>query len=131
MVLIFHFKCTLKCRLQFLSIWTSLKFCRLVMGSNKETIVKMAICNCIIGKKAMLTSPSRAKCSVCLVFYAVSTAFQFIDGNCIIGKKAMLTSPSRAKCSVCLGFYALSTTFQFIDGNSSQIYVSWTILTIT
>ena len=32
MVLIFHCKCILKCRLQFLSIWTSLKFCRLVMG---------------------------------------------------------------------------------------------------
>ena len=30
--LIFHFKYTLKCRLQFLSIWTSLKFCRLVTG---------------------------------------------------------------------------------------------------
>ena len=29
MALIFHFKCTLKCRLQFVSIWTSLKFCRL------------------------------------------------------------------------------------------------------
>ena len=27
MVLIFHFKCTLKCRLQFVSIWTSLKLC--------------------------------------------------------------------------------------------------------
>ena len=25
MALIFHFKCTLKCRLQFVSIWTSLK----------------------------------------------------------------------------------------------------------
>ena len=32
MTLIFHFKCTLKCRLQFVSISTSLKFCRLVMG---------------------------------------------------------------------------------------------------
>ena len=31
-LLVFHFKCTLKCRLQFISIWTSLKFCRLVMG---------------------------------------------------------------------------------------------------
>ena len=31
MVLIFHFKCTLKCRLQFVLIWTTLKFCRLVM----------------------------------------------------------------------------------------------------
>ena len=31
MALIFHFKCTLQCRLQFVSIWTSLKFCRLVM----------------------------------------------------------------------------------------------------
>ena len=29
MVLIFHFNCTLKCRLQFVSIWTSLKCCRL------------------------------------------------------------------------------------------------------
>ena len=32
MALIFRFQCTLKCRLQFVSIWTSLKFCRLVMG---------------------------------------------------------------------------------------------------
>ena len=32
MVCIFHFKCTLKCRLQFVSISTSLKCCRLVMG---------------------------------------------------------------------------------------------------
>ena len=30
-VLIFHFKCTLKC-LQFISIWTSLKFCHLAMS---------------------------------------------------------------------------------------------------
>ena len=35
-VIIFHFKCTLKCRLQFVSIWTSLKFCRLVMGYEKK-----------------------------------------------------------------------------------------------
>ena len=32
MVLIFHFKCTLKCCQQFVSIWTSLKFCRLFMS---------------------------------------------------------------------------------------------------
>ena len=32
MVLIFHLKYTLKCRLQSVSIWTSLKFCHLVMG---------------------------------------------------------------------------------------------------
>ena len=32
MVLIFHFKSTVKYRLQFVSIWTSLKFCRLGMG---------------------------------------------------------------------------------------------------
>ena len=32
MALIFHFKCTLKCHLHFVSIWTNLKFCRLVMG---------------------------------------------------------------------------------------------------
>ena len=37
--LIFHFKCTLECRLQFLSIWTSLKFCRLVMGYNKSPVI--------------------------------------------------------------------------------------------
>ena len=30
MALIFHFKCTLKCCLQFVLIWTSLKFCPLV-----------------------------------------------------------------------------------------------------
>ena len=32
MALIFHFKCTLKCHMQFVSIWISLKFCSLVMG---------------------------------------------------------------------------------------------------
>ena len=32
MALIFHFKYTLKCRLQFVSIWTSLQLCRLLMG---------------------------------------------------------------------------------------------------
>ena len=32
MALIFHSKCTIKCPLQFVSIWTSLKFCRLVIG---------------------------------------------------------------------------------------------------
>ena len=32
MALLFHVKCTLECRLQFTSVWTSLKFCHLVMG---------------------------------------------------------------------------------------------------
>ena len=32
MALTFHFKCTLKCCLQFVSVWASLKFCLLVMG---------------------------------------------------------------------------------------------------
>ena len=31
----FLIKCTLKCHLQFVSIWNSLKFCRLVMGYNR------------------------------------------------------------------------------------------------
>ena len=34
MKLIFHFKCTLKCCLQFVSIWASLKFCHLVIWVN-------------------------------------------------------------------------------------------------
>ena len=32
MALIFHLKCTLKCRRRFVSTWTSLKFYHLVMG---------------------------------------------------------------------------------------------------
>ena len=32
MVLIYHLNCTLKCCLQLVSIWTSLKFCCLVIG---------------------------------------------------------------------------------------------------
>ena len=32
MAIIFPFKCPLKCCLQFVSIWTRLKFCHLVMG---------------------------------------------------------------------------------------------------
>ena len=35
---IFHFKHTLKCCLQFASIWTILKFCCLVMGYTTSTI---------------------------------------------------------------------------------------------
>ena len=34
--LIFHFKCTLNCHLQFVSIWTSLKSCCLVMGWSRS-----------------------------------------------------------------------------------------------
>ena len=32
LALIFAFKCTLKCRLKFVSFWTSLKFSHLLMG---------------------------------------------------------------------------------------------------
>ena len=32
MTLVLHFKCSLKCCLQFVSFWNSLKFCHLVMG---------------------------------------------------------------------------------------------------
>ena len=39
--LIFHFQCTLKCCLQFLSIWTSLKFFRLVMGLVKFSVTAL------------------------------------------------------------------------------------------
>ena len=35
-VLIFHFKCTLKCRLQFVSIWTGLKFVSSGNGLNSR-----------------------------------------------------------------------------------------------
>ena len=43
MALIFHFKCSLKCCLQFVPFWTSLKFCRLVMVNymqSTEVIIK-------------------------------------------------------------------------------------------
>ena len=40
MALIFRFKCTLKCRLQFVSIWTSLKFSRLVWIKAHDRLVK-------------------------------------------------------------------------------------------
>ena len=32
----FHFECALECRLKFVSIWTSLKIFRRVMGLNKQ-----------------------------------------------------------------------------------------------
>ena len=37
---IFHFKCTLKCRLQFVSIWTSLKFYQSGNGLTLRNIVR-------------------------------------------------------------------------------------------
>ena len=49
--LIFHFKCTLKCCLQFVSIWTSLKFCHLVMGYRAASVFQT--CN----KQFLLFSP--------------------------------------------------------------------------
>ena len=39
MALFFHFKCSLKCRLQFVSIWTSLKLCRLVIDYGGNTMM--------------------------------------------------------------------------------------------
>ena len=43
MILIFHFRCTLKYRLQFVSILTSLKFCCLVMGKCSLFILTKSI----------------------------------------------------------------------------------------
>ena len=40
MALIFHLKCTVKCRLEFVSVWTCLKFCCLVMGYRVKDIVR-------------------------------------------------------------------------------------------
>ena len=37
MALIVHSKCTLKCRLQFVSIWNSIKFCRMLIGLIGDT----------------------------------------------------------------------------------------------
>ena len=51
MALIFHSKCTLKCRLRFVSIWTSLKFCR--QGHGKGLIDRK-----LGKKKTLLTSTS-------------------------------------------------------------------------
>ena len=39
-----HFKCTLKCCQQFVSIWTSLKFCRLVMIKKFDRLTLSSIC---------------------------------------------------------------------------------------
>ena len=39
MALNFHFKCTLKCLLQFVSIKTSPKFCHLVNGLNSISVI--------------------------------------------------------------------------------------------
>ena len=39
MIFIFHFECTLKCRLQFVSVWTSLKFCRNVCSNGLNTFM--------------------------------------------------------------------------------------------
>ena len=36
--LVFHFKGSLNCSLQFVSVWTSLKFCRLVMGKELRLV---------------------------------------------------------------------------------------------
>ena len=37
-VIIFHFKCTLKCRLQFVSVWTNQKCCRLTMEYTRPSL---------------------------------------------------------------------------------------------
>ena len=41
----FHFKCTLKCCLQLVSIWTSVKFCRLLNQANVKELFVEHICS--------------------------------------------------------------------------------------
>ena len=53
MALIFHFKCTLECRLQFVPFWTRLKFCHLVMSRKK---LPSALCNSNARKSFLSTS---------------------------------------------------------------------------
>ena len=50
MALILHFKCTLKCFLQFVSDWTSLKFCLLVIceESSCQTVVHESVSHMIV-----------------------------------------------------------------------------------
>ena len=38
--MIFHFKCTLKCCPQFVSVWTSLKFCHLEMVKSTNLLIQ-------------------------------------------------------------------------------------------
>ena len=51
MALLFHFKCTFKCHLQSISIWTILKFCRLVMGLKKRYL----LCRILVDWSNMLS----------------------------------------------------------------------------
>ena len=81
MALIFHFKCTLKWHLQFVSIWTSLKFCCLLMGQvslTVEYILKITERNVLKQRKIyclLLFSP-----------FALSTLFAQIMFNKVMGK---------------------------------------------
>ena len=68
MALTFHFKCTLKCRLQFLSIWTTLNFCPLVMGQviASNTVPCSAECPPVNHKKYGLEE-SECKLNRCIL----------------------------------------------------------------
>ena len=62
MALIIHFKCTLKCRLQFVSIWTRLKVCRLVMSEAKLFRFFEVSSRIVRSDKRLLSGIIRTKC---------------------------------------------------------------------
>ena len=53
--LMFLFKCTLKCRLQFVSIWNSLKFCHLVIGISMYWLQWTSISHALMVKEKKKT----------------------------------------------------------------------------
>ena len=63
--LIFHFKCTSKCSLQFVSIWTSLKFCCLVKQEGHDGPI---VAHLSLLTKLIQISKSCSKSNLSLIF---------------------------------------------------------------
>ena len=79
MALTFHFKCALKCRLQFVSVWTSVKFCRLLKGKFifSISIIVFIWCgreeNFVVLAKDMIKISGVAQCFVERTSFTVSS----------------------------------------------------------
>ena len=78
MALIFHFKGTLKCRLQFVSVWTSLKFCRNCNACNMQFLL---FSQCFLPYMALIFHfKGTLKCR--LQFVSIWTSLKFCrNGN--------------------------------------------------
>ena len=79
--LFFILKALLKCRLQFVSVWTSLEFCRLVMGSTVVYIISVSSLELINEKHTSFCVNNGQRNPLSFIFILCSIYFYYKEEN--------------------------------------------------